>query len=105
MVYGMLELMALRVKWIDEDRKFMGGMVDGAAMGGYLIVALIKFLDQVWNQLSKRLTDLENHRTSGEHEKARIYKIVYVKLAVVLWPYLYTAFRKRHVVECRKDVE
>jgi hypothetical protein len=105
MVYGMLELMNLRVKWIAEDRKFMGGAVDGAAMGGYLIVALIKFLDQVWNQLSMRLTNLENHRTSGEHEKARIYKIVYVKLAVVLWPYLYTAFRKRHVVECREDVE
>jgi hypothetical protein len=105
MVYGMLEIMAARVRWIDEDRKFMGGMVDGAAMGGYLIVALIKFLDQVWNQLSKRLTDLENHRTSGEHEKARIYKILYVKLFNVMWPYVYTAFRKRHVVECRKDAE
>merc|ERR1739848_689627 len=44
--------------------------------------------------------ELESHRTAGEKEKARIYKLVYVKIINVLYPYLYTAFRKRHVVEC-----
>merc|ERR1719453_2924499 len=97
--------MALRVYWIKHDRKFMFGAVNGAAMGGYCIVALIKILDQVWNQTCLRLVELENHRTAGEKEKARIYKLVYVKLINVLYPYLYTAFRKRHVVECRHDAE
>jgi hypothetical protein len=105
MVYGMVEIMALRMYWIEHDRKFMFGMVNGAAMGGYCIVALIKFLDQVWNQTCNILVNNENHRTSGEKEKARIYKIVYVKLIVVLYPYLYTAFRKRHILECREDAE
>jgi hypothetical protein len=105
MAYGMIEIMSLRMYWIEHDRKFMFGKVNGAAMGGYLIVALIKFLDQVWNQTCLRLVELENHRTAGEKEKARIYKIVYVKLINVLYPYLYTAFCKRYVVECREDAE
>ena len=80
--------------------------VDGAAMGGYLIVALIKGLDGIWGVLIvPKLVDLENYRTAGEKEKAKIYKIVYVKLINVLYPYVYTAFRKRHVVECGLDPE
>jgi len=105
MAYGMVELMALRMQWVEEKRKFMFGAVDGAAMGGYCIVALIKFLDQVWNRLSAAFVELENHRTAGEKEKARIYKLVYVKIINVMYPYLYTAFRKRHVVDCREDPE
>ena len=30
---------------------------------------------------------------------------MYVKLINVLYPYLYTAFRKRHVVECQTDAQ
>merc|ERR1719487_472750 len=101
----MIEIMNLRMQWVEDKRKFMGGMVDGAAMGGYCTVALIKFLDWVWNRLSAFLVEIENHRTAGEKEKARIYKIVYVKIINVLYPYLYTAFRKRHVVECNNDAE
>merc|ERR1719487_3030618 len=101
----MIEIMNLRMQWVEDKRKFMGGMVDGAAMGGYCTVALIKFLDQVWNRLSALFVELENHRTAGEKEKARIYKIVYVKIINVLYPYIYTAFRKRHVVECGLDPE
>merc|ERR1719240_1652307 len=38
MVAGMIEIMELRMYWIEHKRKFFGGAVDGAAMGGYCIV-------------------------------------------------------------------
>merc|ERR1719478_1050873 len=97
--------MAQRLYWVEHNVKFFGGQVNGAAMGGYCIVALIKGLDAIWKQICLKLVELENHRTGGEKEKALIYKILYVKLINVLYPYLYTAFRKRHVVTCREDAE
>ena len=49
------------------------------------------------------LVALENPKTQSDWERARLFKLLPVKLFNALYPFLYLAFAKRYFEDCRVD--
>jgi hypothetical protein len=104
-VKGVQFITALRIRWREEDRMFIFGLMRGEELAGYMITAQILSINYLWTEIAEKLCNLENHRTKLKREQERIMKIFYVKLVSTFLPFLFTAFVKRYYDPCGLDAE
>jgi len=73
---------------------------NAGAAGKYMITANIKIVGFIWDTLSPKLTNIENHKTAQESKQARVVKLFIVKSVVYFYPFFYIAFLKTYFEGC-----
>lgn len=64
--------------------------------GSTMTVVLIRVVSLLWGKLAPWLVNLQNHRTEKDHTTALTWILASVKLFVALFPFVNTAFLRKH---------